>query len=53
MTGVLGSPILIVLAITGGYFNGAVWYHEVIEHAEEEHYTITNKLYSDYNNKII
>jgi len=47
MTGVLGSPILIVLAITGGYFNGAVWYHEVIEHAEEEHHTITNKLYSD------
>ena len=46
MTGVIGSPILIVLAITGGYFNGAVWYHEVLEHAEEEHYALTKNLYS-------
>ncbi|WP_350550483.1 PepSY-associated TM helix domain-containing protein [Pseudoalteromonas sp. 120-MNA-CIBAN-0494] len=46
MTGVLGSPITIILAITGGYFNWAVWYHEVIEHAQEEHYVLTNPLYS-------
>lgn len=46
MTGVLGSPIIIILAITGGYFNWAVWYHEVIEHAQEEHYVLTNSLYS-------
>ena len=46
MTGVIGSPILIVLAITGGYFNGAVWYHEVLEHAEEEHHSLTKNLYS-------
>jgi uncharacterized iron-regulated membrane protein len=46
MTGVIGSPILIVLAITGGYFNGAVWYHEVLEHAEEEHHALTKNLYS-------
>ncbi|WP_372811138.1 PepSY-associated TM helix domain-containing protein [Pseudoalteromonas nigrifaciens] len=46
MTGVLGSPIIIILAITGGYFNWAVWYHEVIEHAQEEHYVLTNPLYS-------
>ncbi|MBQ4834060.1 PepSY domain-containing protein [Pseudoalteromonas sp. MMG010] len=47
MTGVLGSPIIIILAITGGYFNWAVWYHEVIEHLEEEHYTLTEKLQSE------
>ncbi|AQP99698.1 cellulose-binding protein [Pseudoalteromonas aliena] len=46
MTGVIGSPIIIILAITGGYFNGAVWYHEVIEHAEEEHFALTKNLYS-------
>lgn len=46
MTGVLGSPIIIILAITGGYFNWAVWYHETIEHAQEEHYVLTNPLYS-------
>ena len=46
MTGVLGSPIIIILAITGGYFNWAVWYHEVIEHAQEAHYVLTNPLYS-------
>lgn len=46
MTGVLGSPIIIILAITGGYFNWAVWYHETIEHAQEAHYVLTNPLYS-------
>lgn len=47
MTGVLGSPIILILAITGGYFNWAVWYHEVIEHAEEEHFVLTKNLHSD------
>ncbi|KPV99331.1 MULTISPECIES: PepSY domain-containing protein [Pseudoalteromonas] len=47
MTGVIGSPIIIILAITGGYFNGAVWYHEVIEHAEEEHFVLTKDLYNE------
>ena len=47
MTGVIGSPIIIILAITGGYFNGAVWYHEVIEHAEEEHFVLTKNLYNE------
>ncbi|WP_278405560.1 PepSY-associated TM helix domain-containing protein [Pseudoalteromonas ruthenica] len=46
MTGVFGSPILIILAITGGYFNYAVWYHEVIEHADEEHPVVMNKQHS-------
>jgi uncharacterized iron-regulated membrane protein len=46
MTGVIGSPIIIILAITGGYFNGAMWYHEVIEHAEEEHFAFTRNLHS-------
>lgn len=46
MTGVIGSPIIIILAITGGYFNWAVWYHETIEHAQEAHYVLTNPLYS-------
>ena len=47
MTGVIGSPIIIILAITGGYFNGAVWYHEVIEDAEEEHFVLTKNLYNE------
>ncbi|ALS34497.1 hypothetical protein PTRA_a3538 [Pseudoalteromonas translucida KMM 520] len=46
MAGVIGSPIIIILAITGGYFNWAVWYHEAIEHAQEAHYVLTNPLYS-------
>ncbi|MBB1397894.1 PepSY domain-containing protein [Pseudoalteromonas sp. SG44-8] len=47
MTGVLGSPIILILAITGGYFNWAVWYHEVVEHAEEQHFILTKNLHSD------
>ena len=48
MVGVLASPILLVLGITGGYWNIAHLVHEAQEHANgEEHPLMTERLYSD------
>ncbi|WP_144212371.1 PepSY-associated TM helix domain-containing protein [Shewanella donghaensis] len=44
--GILSSPILIVMAITGGYWNIAGILHEVNEHADGEHIYITAPLHS-------
>lgn len=48
MIGVLASPILLVLGITGGYWNIAHLVEEVQEHANgAEHPVMTGRLYSD------
>jgi len=48
MIGVLASPILLVLGITGGYWNIAHVIEEVQEHANgEEHPIMAARLYSD------
>lgn len=44
--GVWSSPVVLVLGITGIYFNAVEYYHEVFEHTEEEHYHPTENLYS-------
>lgn len=43
--GIISSPVLIILAITGGYFNIAAVVHEVSEHIEP-HPLLTKPLYS-------
>lgn len=48
MVGVLASPILLVLGITGGYWNIAHLVEEVQEHANgEQHPVMSERLYSD------
>lgn len=44
--GIISSPIILVLAITGGYFNIAEVVHEVTEHMEE-HPVLKEKLYNE------
>jgi uncharacterized iron-regulated membrane protein len=44
--GIISSPTLIILAITGGYYNIAAVVHEVSEHIEP-HPLLTAPLYSD------
>ena len=46
LIGITSSPVLIILAITGGYFNIAAVVHEVSEHIEA-HPLITHPLYND------
>ena len=46
MLGILSSPILIILAITGGYYNIAAVVHEIEEHVEP-HPLLTEPLYSE------
>lgn len=43
--GIVSSPILLILAITGGYYNIAAVVHEVTEHIEE-HPILTKPLYA-------
>ncbi len=45
--GIISSPILLVLAITGGYYNIAAVIHEVTEHIEA-HPKLTKPLYSEH-----
>lgn len=47
MVGVIGSPILLIVAITGGYFNATVWYHDAIEHHENPHPPLAKPMYSN------
>jgi uncharacterized iron-regulated membrane protein len=46
MIGIVSSPVLILLAFTGGYWNASEVIHEV-EHHIEEHITPSHKLYND------
>ena len=52
LIGLWSSPLLLVLGITGLYFNALEYYHETFEHetfehTEEEHFIIQHKLYND------
>lgn len=44
--GIISSPILIILAVTGGYYNIAAVVHEVEEHVEP-HPLLTEPLYNE------
>ena len=46
MIGIVSSPIILILAFTGGYWNISEVVHEVTEHAFEEHYLIEKPLYN-------
>lgn len=46
MAGTFASPVLLVLAITGGYYNILIFYEEWTEHADgAEHHVMTERLY--------
>ncbi len=47
LIGAWSSPIVLILGITGIYFNAMAYYHEVFEHGEEEHYQPKTALYAD------
>jgi len=51
MAGTFASPVLLVLGITGVYYNGLIFYEEWEEHGGGEgHYIVTERLYSDHVN---
>jgi uncharacterized iron-regulated membrane protein len=45
LIGAWSSPVILILGVTGLYFNALSYYHEVFEHPSEEHYTPTARLY--------
>ncbi|KZN54338.1 PepSY-associated TM helix domain-containing protein [Pseudoalteromonas luteoviolacea] len=48
MAGTLASPILLVLGVTGGYYNIAIYVHEWQEHqGGDEHHHVVERLYND------
>lgn len=48
MTGIVASPVLIVLAFTGAWWNIASVLYEIEEHSNgEEHHVMTARLYND------
>lgn len=48
MVGTFASPVLLILAITGGYYNILIFYEEWIEHADgAEHHIMSERLYND------
>lgn len=48
MAGTFASPILLVLGITGVYYNGLIFYEEWTEHGGgQEHHIMTERLYAD------
>lgn len=48
MAGTFAAPILLVLGITGVYYNGLIFYEEWTEHGGgQAHYQVTERLYSD------
>ncbi|RUO52125.1 cellulose-binding protein [Pseudidiomarina halophila] len=48
MAGTFASPVLLVLGITGVYYNGLIFYEEWTEHGGgQEHHIMTERLYSD------
>lgn len=47
MIGALISPVLLVVGITGVYWNAKEFIHEVSHTQEQEEWVLTNRLYSD------
>ena len=47
MVGVVSSPVLIILAITGGYWNMAEFIHEIEEAEQHRTYTLNERRYED------
>lgn len=47
MVGITASPVLIILAVTGGYWNLAEFVHEISHTAEEKRFVLQDKGYSD------
>ncbi|OCQ22275.1 cellulose-binding protein [Pseudoalteromonas luteoviolacea] len=48
MAGTLASPILLILGITGGYYNIAIYLHEWQEHQDgDDHHHVVERLYND------
>ncbi|MGQ4277601.1 PepSY-associated TM helix domain-containing protein [Pseudidiomarina sp. E22-M8] len=48
MAGTFASPVLLVLGITGVYYNGLIFYEEWTEHGGgQAHHIMTERLYSD------
>jgi uncharacterized iron-regulated membrane protein len=47
LVGAWSSPVILILGITGLYFNAIVVYHELFEHPSEDHYKPTSALYSE------
>lgn len=45
LIGAWSSPIVLILGITGLYFNAMALYHELFEHPSEGHFTPTQPLY--------
>ncbi|MCF2859767.1 PepSY domain-containing protein [Pseudoalteromonas sp. SMS1] len=49
MAGTLASPILLILGITGGYYNIAIYVHEWQEHQDgHAHHQMAQKLYNKH-----
>ncbi|GAA0817487.1 PepSY-associated TM helix domain-containing protein [Colwellia asteriadis] len=46
LVGIWCSPIILILGITGGYFNFIEYWHETFEHGEEAHHIMTDRLYN-------
>lgn len=47
MIGTLSAPILLILGLTGGYYNIAIYVHEWQEHSGgQEHYKVSHTLYN-------
>lgn len=47
LAGAWSSPVVLILGITGIYFNAIEYYHEVFEHGDEAHFEPQAKLYGD------
>lgn len=48
MTGIIASPVLIILAFTGAWWNIASLLYEIEEHSSgQEHHVMTDRLYND------
>jgi uncharacterized iron-regulated membrane protein len=47
LVGAWSAPVILILGITGLYFNALVVYHELFEHPSEDHYKPTTTLYSE------
>lgn len=45
LIGTWSAPVILILGITGIYFNAIEYYHEVFEHGTEGHYQPINRLY--------
>lgn len=47
LVGAWASPFILILGVTGIYFNAMEYYHEVFEHVGEQHYNPSRSLYGD------